>query len=312
MQTHVHLKWDEAGNSNTPYSDSVYIDTARIASLLNRKLVRQGQVFRIRNLRAYTNDTAPNATLKVGVIPTTWVTRNAWVKAKALWDKMNAMAAEDVSGTAIYPKYHDFKVHMEYNHYSENTGSADEDLVPRDFFDNEINSGEWKYSLFADSGSTSDEYQIHMMGDHQGSSGAWTSVGLIQAYAESRTYPKTNITTNDQDMFDAIELSPWARLFGDDDQTTEVIQNLQDLNDSPPYDPDTYIGGTTFPQPSVVGFGRIQTLNNTNGTSVSSLCPTFIAPCGLIRIEIDAESSTADMQGVHISFDFDILGPMDM
>ena len=312
MQTHVHLKWDEAGNSNTPYSDSVYIDTARIASLLNRKLVRQGQLFRIRNLRAYTNDTSPNATLKVGVIPTTWVTRNAWVKAKALWDKMNAMAAEDVSGTAIYPKYHDFKVHMEYNHYSENTGSADEDLVPRDFFDNEINSGEWKYSLFADSGSTSDEYQIHMMGDHQGSSGAWTSVGLIQAYAESRTYPKTNVTTHDQDMIDAIELSPWARLFGDDDQTTEVIQNLQDLNDSPPYDPDTYIGGTTFPQPSVVGFGRIQTLNNTNGTSVSSLCPTFIAPCGLIRIEIDGETSTADMQGVHISFDFDILGPMDM
>ena len=103
----------------------------------------------------------------------------------------------------------------------------------------------------------------------------------------------------------------WARLFGDDDQTQDIIQDLQTSNDSPPYDIDDYVGGETFSAGSVVGFTRLQHLNATFGTGTSSL-PSFVAPCGLIRIEIDAETSTANMQPVHIQFDVDILGPMDM
>jgi hypothetical protein len=38
--------------------------------------------------------------------------------------------------------------------------------------------------------------------------------------------------------------------------------------------------------------------------------PAFDAPLGLIRIEIDGESSTADMEAVHIQFDYEILGEM--
>jgi len=311
MQTQVKLKWTEAGASSGAFSDSVYVDVAKCLSVLNRKLVRQGQLFRIKNFRAYTNDTSPNATIKVGALPTNWVTRNSWVKAKALWDEMNAMATDNIGGSTIYPKYHDFKIYMDYNHYTENLGSADEDLLPVDFNDVQIAQGDWDYSAFADSGDSSDEYWVGMLGPHQGSTGAWTYVGLINAYEESRARPQLSATMTDQTTEPHTELSPWARLFGDDDQTVEVVTDLQNKNDAPPYDRDDYPGGTTFANGSVVGFTRLQHLNATFGTGTSSL-PSFVAPCGLIRIEIDGESSTADMQGVHISFDVDILGPMDM
>lgn len=315
MQTSVKLKWTEAGASDSPYSDSVYVDVAQCLSNLNRKLVRQGQLFRIRNLKAYTNDTSPSVTLKVGSIPTTWVTRNAWVKAKALWDEMNAVASKDVSGMAIYPKYHDFKVYMDDNHRTEDQdpSSKDENLIPVDFNDTEISVGDWDYSQFFDSGSTADAYYAHMLGDHTGSTGSWTSVGLIQAYAESRTRPKSDITMNDMEVDSNIENSPWARLFGDDDQTRQVIGALEAKNDNPPYDRDNYIGGDgNFEHGVVNGFAKIQNLNSVSGSGLTSLAPAFVAPCGLIRLEVDGESSTASMQGLHISFDVEILGPMDM
>lgn len=314
FESKVKLKWSgDVGASTSPHSDSVYIDVARCLSVLNRKLVRQGQLFRIRNLRAYTNDTSPKVTLKVGVIPRNWVARNAWVKAKALWDKMNAQITEDVSGTMIYPKYHDFKVYMDYNHYTENiTSGADDDLIPVDFNDTAATMGEWVYSQFADSGSTSDNYYVHMLGDHQGLASNYTTVGLITAYGESRAFPKTDSTTHDQDLLSDMEDTPWAKLFGDDDQTSDVIDRLQADNDSPPYDPDTYVGGETYAHGTVVGFGTLQSLNNSQGTATQLLAPTFVAPCGLIRIEVDGEESTASMQPIHIHFDVDILGPMDM
>ena len=310
MEHHVNLKWTEAGSSDSPYSDSVYIDTAQCASILNRKLVRQGQMFRIKNMRIHTNDTSPNATIKVGVIPQSWPTFNSYRKARALWHKMNAMALENAS-EGLYPKYHDFKVYMDANHYTENTtGTADENLLPVDFNDTEAPSGEWVYSKYADSGGTSDEYFAWMLGAHSGSTGAWTGVGLIQAYAESRALPQADATVAG-DLHPAdVEKSPWVRLFGDDDQTFEVIENLEGDNDSPPYDRVSYPGGSSnMANGKVVHFSRLQTVNSTTGTAIFSI-PSFDAPLGLIRVEIDAESSTASMQGVHIQFDYEILGEM--
>ena len=310
MEHHVKLKWTEAGNSTTPYSDSVYIDVAQCASILNRKLIRQGQMFRIKNMRMYTNDVSPNATIKVGVIPQSWPTFNAYRKARALWHKMNATALENAS-EGLYPKYHDFKVYMDYNHYTEHEGGpADENLTPVDFNDVAAPPGEWVYSKYSDSGSTSDEYYAWMLGDHSGTSGAWTGVGLIQAYAESRALPQVDATVSDGLHPADVEKSPWVRLFGDDDQTFEVINNLEGDNDSPPYDRVAYPGGKdNIANGKVVGFTRLQSLNQSQGTGTFSI-PAFDAPLGLIRVEIDGESSTANMQGVHIQFDFEILGEM--
>lgn len=313
MENHVKLKWTTANMDDDPYSDSVYIDVAQCLSLLNRKLIRQGQVFRIRNMRFYTNDTSPNSTVKVGVIPRNWITRNSWVKAKALWNKLNATVTEDVSGPAVFPKWHDFKVFMDYNHYTEiQDGSVDDaNLLPVDFDDDIITAGEWEYAEYCDSGSTSDNYYAGMMDDHSGSSGAWAYVGIIQAYADSRTYPQASATADDELTPAALDTGPWARLFGDDDQTIDVISNLEGKNNSPPYSRTLYVGGSDFDDGTCVGFTRIQSLGQTSGTGTFSI-PSFSAPCGLIRIEWDAEEEAGDpQQPMHIQFDVDILAPMD-
>ena len=310
MEHTIKLKWTEAGNGSSPYSDSVYIDTAQCASILNRRLVRQGQMFRIKGMKIYTNDTSPNATVKVGVIPQSWPTFNAYRKARALWHKMNAMALENAS-EGLYPKYHDFKVYMDANHYTEHeSGSADENLTPVDFNDVACPTGEWVYSKYADSGSTSDNYVAWMLGDHSGTSGSWTGVGLIEAYSQARALPQVDATVTDGLSPADVENSPWVRLFGDDDQTRDVVNYLEGDNDAPPYSRADYPGAAgNMANGKVVAFTRLQTLNHSLGTSLLSL-PSFDAPLGLIRIEIDAESSTASMEGVHILFDYEILGEM--
>ena len=242
MEHHVKLKWTEAGASGTPYSDSVYIDVAQCASILNRKLIRQGQMFRIKNMRFHTNDTDPRATVKVGVIPQSWPTFNAYRKGRALWHKMNAMALENAS-EGLYPKYHDYKVYMDANHYTEHEGgSADENLTPVDFNDVAAPTGEWVYSKYADSGATADNYTAWMLGAHTGTTGNWTGVGLIEAYGEARALPQVDATVSDGLQPLDVEKSPWVRLFGDDDQTADVINNLEGDNDGPPYSRAEYPG----------------------------------------------------------------------
>ena len=79
FETRLALKKAQLANTtSSPYSDSVYIDVAQCLSVINRKLVRQGQVFKIKNFRVYTNDEAPVSMLKVGVLPRTWCMFNAY------------------------------------------------------------------------------------------------------------------------------------------------------------------------------------------------------------------------------------------
>lgn len=299
MQTKLSFQ-DDVSASGSPHADSLYIDVARCLSLLNRKLVRQGHLFRIKGMRIY-SDSNDTFRVKVTTLPTNWVVRNAWVKARALWNKMNAIAAEDAGGSTIYPKYHDFKVYMNAGHKSQG-----QTIIPVDADGNQVSTvgAEWVYSEYADSGSTSDNYDVKMLGAHDGTSTNYTCVGLIDAYRQSRVQPHSA----DPMLPGDILTSPWLKLFGDDDQTGDVVTNLNEDNDSPPYPGTIYIGDGADDGGFTVGTctaGKPATAANI------TTIPSFVAPLGLIRVEID---DTADMSNVpiHISFDVDILGPMDM
>lgn len=309
MEMRANLKWTGASNTTTPYSDSVYIDVAQILSVQNRKLVRQGQMFRIKNFRCYTNDITPvKQMMKVGRINMSWPTFNAYRKARALWHKTNALATENLS-PAVYPKYHDFKVFMNHSHYTNHIADSggDDNLLPVDFEDNAFSTGEWIYSKFHDSGSTSDEYYGHMCGAHGGSTGSWTSVGLIQAYAESRPVPQVDATVSDDYAQTSSMSSPWGRLFNDDDQSTDTYDDLISDNDAPPYNPTQYPGGSVAGEGQSVFYGRLPSISQPSGTT--GRVPTFDAPLGLIRLEIDSESSMTN-SAVHVEFDVEILGEM--
>lgn len=308
METRVNLKWTTGANSSSPFSDSVYIDVAQVLSVQNRKLIRQGQMFRIKGFRAYTNDVSPaKQMMKVGRAYMSWPTFNAYRKGRALWHKHNALATENVS-SAVYPKYHDFKVFLNNSHYDNVINSGDANLLPVDFEDNALSSGEWIYSKFHDSGASSDEYYVYLNGAHSGSTGNWNAVGLVQAYAESRPAPQVDATTSDDLALSGTLTSPWGRLFNDDDQSTDTFDDLMADNDTPPYHRTHYAGGAdSGAEGQSVFYGRLPSINQPAGTT--GRVPTFDAPCGLIRFEVDAEEGMAN-DGIHIEFDVEILGEM--
>jgi len=308
MESRVNLVWTGASLTSGTFSDSVYIDVAQVLSAQNRKLTRQGHMFRIKGFRAYTNDVSPSKQMmKIGVIPRSWPTFNSYNKARALWHKHNAMALENLSDN-LYPKYHDFKVFMSESHKDNVLSSGDGNLTPVDFEDNVGAVGEWVYSKFHDSGATSNEYYAHMLGDHSGSDGSWDTVGIIQAYGESRALPQVSATGSDDFLQLTSMTSPWGRLFGDDDQTTDVYDDLIVDNDAPPYSRTSYPGGAGLLQEGLpIYYGRLPSIDSQN--SGTTRLPTFDAPLGLIRFECDAEESLTN-SAIHIEFDVEILGEM--
>ena len=305
----VALMATTLSNTGGTFSDSVFIDVGQCASIVNRKLIRQGQMFRIKNMRAYTQDNSPaNVGIRVSVIPRVWPFFNGYRKSRALFHKMNASLTDGLSPT-VYPKYHDYKVLMNESHYDNHIGSGDTNLLPVDGDGVAVPAGEWAYSQFSDSGSTADNYYVHVLGDHSGSSGSWTSVGLIEAYSQSRAYPQVDSTVTEGLVPADIATSPWARLFGDDDQTGDVITRLLADNDTPPYDRANYAGGAgSFEGGLNVFKHRLQNDGGYTGSGTFSI-PAFDAPLGLIRIELDAEASMT-ISDLHLSFEWEILGEL--
>ena len=132
FETRFALKFTATADSQ----DSVYIDTAQCLSMVNRKLVRQGHVFKIKNMHAWCSEGGSESMdLRVSALPRTWMMFNAYKKARSLWNQMN-LEAIDALGSGNLPKYYDFKVFydMEHfdNHHNSDGGVLTTNLLPVD------------------------------------------------------------------------------------------------------------------------------------------------------------------------------------
>ena len=302
MQTKLAYQ-HTASSGSSPYSDSFYFDVAKDASLINRKLVRQGQLFRIKNLKVWT-DSLETYRFKVSCIPTNWVVRNAWVKSKALFDEMNEMAYSTIQ-PQMQGKYHDYKIYMNDGHIAQTSANT---MIPCDADGTEIGTAgsEWTYAKFQDSGATSDEYNVKMLGTHveagTGANRSFTTVSLIKAYKEGRIRPSQEEPLVPYEF----SSSPWVQLFMDDDQTRDILADRSGY-DAPPYQTG-YMVGENEDGGFAVGTG---TVGKPSSSPAGFTVPAFNAPCGLFRLEIDDTTNHLNAN-IHVSFDFEILGPMDM
>lgn len=259
--------------------DSHFIDIARDLSGLNRRLYRQGKVYRVKS--ATVHSSTQTTFVKFATVPDTWVSRNAWKRGKKFWDMMNSRAMLG-TGQNYKGRWHDFKVLM----HADQTSDADQG-TPIDSGDNAMNSGEWVYSKFTspDGTSTSDEFQAYFMGDHTGSAGSRTFISLIQSYGESRATVNNGDPQLDSDSDD----DPLANLFDSGTETDEILDDLQTDNDLPPYSfaagstlGDRYPGaGDNLPKPWVVR--EVSLDQDANGAF--AIARGFDAICGLIEVE---------------------------
>ena len=235
---------------------------------------------------------------------------NAYKKARSLWNKMN-LEAIDSLGTGNLPKYYDFKVYYDREHFGNDHVATDDsthgdlfnNLLPVDQDGNAMTAGEWVYSKYETSASTPLEMNIHMLGGHSTAAGALEgssgrdlpadggSIGAILAYQQSRGAAFTDQDLAGLDQNIDID-SPWAQLFAGDTQMQEVLTDLDVDNDGPPY-PADYAGGVNMPE------GR--SIANTyldGGDSASyrpTRIPTFEAPLGLIKLDTNRRLSSADI-----------------
>ncbi len=277
---HRYLRY-ELTNSGTPGTEtSHFIDLARDLSRVNRRLYRQGRDYHVKrisivssntNQLAPGNDAASSAgRISVSTALNTWVTRNAWKRGFQLYQKMNkaAMAGttSDIKGT-----YADFKVYL---HSDMTSGTV---LDPKDNGGNNYQAGDWDYSEFVspDGTTSADSFSITLHGNHVGSAGSRTSVGLIRSYGEARatvdnTSPNVPATADDD---------PLNNLFDDGTHIDEIIEDLMAQNDGAPY------ANLSYPGDDSNGSKPVVIHQTTLGTDGRSTMGSFNAICGLLELE---------------------------
>ena len=225
-----------------------YIDIPQCLSAINRRLYAQGKCYYLSRV-SYWNPSG--GVLALSTLPDNWVTANAWVKARALWNTMNKGVLHD--NPSIQGKWADFKVFMDKGHYEDGTVSSAGttlNLLPTDATNTAIKANEWYYGRYVEPQhdvvqatgveKDADEYYCHMMGPDSGSAGAYNSVGIIKGYETTRARVQIapDVPTGMQDNW----MTALSDLGGQDPELANV---LEDANDNPPYDLDEYPGGGT-------------------------------------------------------------------
>lgn len=272
---------------------SHYIDLAEALSIVNRKLFRQGYVYGVESIE-YGLVADPTAIDTISVRAQTagdsWCVHNAHVKGHALWNEMNQLVLAD--NPSVQGKWADFKVFLDAGHRASYFGTGN--LQPVDGSGVAYLPGEWNYSDYVlpqhevdpISGLPlpADQTQAHLIGADVGVPGAFQSVGLVQAYSQSRA------TVSDQQPNVPVGMSDsfFSLLTDTGSQEPELGDVIEGENDSPPYDLLNYPGGQANGDEPHFAETGVATL----GSPVGLLTP-FAAQCGLIKI-----TSNAYHQGV--------------
>jgi len=268
--TELRLSFEFSGGSTQ------FIDIARALSAINRKFFSQQAYYYVSKVELYNNE---DAFVDIHTLPDTWVTKNAVRRGRTLFEEMNGLLDPAKSSISAAP-YYDFKVYMSNRHRA--TGSADPQTYDINSAANPEVPDEWRYTQLVsadddgDATQEADNFYLHVLGPHVGTSANWTSVGLIQSYQDSRS---TVNTGGVETIVDATD--PLMNLFDNssEEQINDIASRLIFDNDQPPYARDTYVGGANMGMAQQARLVTTATLGRTDSA------PGFCAPMGLICVD---------------------------
>lgn len=241
-----YLRYELTNSGDAGTETSHFIDLARDLSRVNRRLYRAGRDYHVKKVTIISSNT-PNGGNRVSVstAPDSWVSRGAWHRAFQAWKDMNKTATGQLSGN-ISGTWADFKIFLSADMAGATLPS------PLDNGGTAVGAAlNWDVSTFVtpDGTTTDDEFYGTLLGDHVGAAGTRTSVGLIRSYGESRA----TVQVTDPAVPATASADPLVNLFDYGTTIDDVIDNLEDENDAPPYQQVTYPGGSTnMPKPLVV------------------------------------------------------------
>lgn len=267
----LHYELSHTGSSN----DSHFIDLAAGLSAVNKRAYRQGLYYYIKSISIV--ETTGETKVLFGTAPDVWQIPQAWKMGFRAWSRMNSIAAQNIPGgdLKIAGKYHDFKIFLNENHRTETdvtvptNGPAAMDGNPH------ANVTDWDYSVLHTmdpngNNAPSDDFTIMLLGDHSGSDNAWDAVSLVNSYVHSKKIERSTPNLLEEEM----ESDPLINLFDISDTADDVIEDLQDFNDQPPYDADGIYNDTILRAQASVG----PTSNK------SAMLPGFCVPFGLLEV----------------------------
>jgi len=257
--------------------DTRYIDIARALSVINRKFYRQGVYYYVNSVELYNNE---DGIVDLHTLPDSWVTKNAWNRGFGIYQDMTKLSETP------RPKYHDFKVRMTPAHTEYTT--MDPEMFGDDSTHVSISPDEWEYSRMTtmhSDGGLPDNFQLTMLGNHDGNQGNRSSVGLIKSYAETRSQPDPSGSPL---VPASVSTDPLNNLFdASSDNAVEAIStNLNADNDETPYVHDEYIGESASHMQQVA---RLATTAIAGRVAKAS---GFCAPMGLICVDPQATGTT--------------------
>jgi hypothetical protein len=266
-------------------SATKFVDVGRALSTLNRRFYRAGLYYYINSVEVYNNEAG---VVDLHTLPDSYVTKNAWNRGFQLFQKMNSMVDAPLSNIGR-PKYHDFKVYMSDLHRT--TGSLDPALHGINAAAANITPDEWAYSQFVsadddgDANQQADNFNVHMLGPHSGSSDNWDSVGLIISYRDTRSYPDP---TGSPVLLSSSDEDPLVNVFdmSSEEQMNDIIDALDRDNDETPYDSNALVGQSINNMQHVARIGTEQGINRIGRAA------GFCAPFGLICIDPQNVDST--------------------
>ncbi len=257
-----------------------YIDTAKELSKVNRRLYEQGRMYAYQGLTFIWKQNpaaaSPIATIEVSVrtAGNTWVVHNSFIKGRALWDEMQDLVLDD--NPSVKGKWHDFKIRLSSQMVAARI------LAAKDGAGNDYDLGGWDLSTYVMPQHEVDpatgeplpatELSAALIGADT------TSIrSLVKAYEESRSTVQSPMPNAPPGLADSF----FSLLTDTGSQEPELADVIVDENDTPPYDLDEYPGSdTNAPVPVNVGYGAI------SAQEVDGRIGGFIAPCGLLEIEI--------------------------
>ncbi len=250
-----------------------YIDLAKDLSKVNRRLYRQGYTYVVQDIQCVVPSglrASDISTFTFSTVGNSWIVHNAWKKAFGAWRAQQRDILKHLPTSQ--GKWADFKIYLDDEHEDGTT------LEPYAGDNAVYITGEWEHSkLVFDDDGTEREFKMHMIGSSNlADTNNESGIGLIQEYQNSRAFPNA-----DPALPSAASDTVYAKMIGyaPDELTDIMVDNMENDNDLPPYDPDEYPGGDTNADAAVP-----VRLAAVSGTQAVMTSPGFIAPCGLIKV----------------------------
>jgi len=266
-----------------------YIDLAQSLSIVNRKLYRQGYVYGIESVSFEYADVNPASAdvvrLEAFTAGDSWSVHNSHVKGHALWNQMNQLVLED--NPSVQGKWADYKVFLDAAHRAAFFAGGQQ--VPVDGDDVAFLQGEWNYSDYVlpqhEVDPTTgvplpaDQCQAHILGANVGAAPNFLSIGLVQAYQESRS----TVFLDAPNVPAGFGQSFFNLLTDSGSQEPELADVIRQENEDPPYDLDNYPGSALNADVPLLASRGVASVGNPSG-----ILEPFVAQCGLIKFRNNA------------------------